>query len=376
MWYKAEDISKEEKKAKIAEFKAERKAQDEKDEAVEKARAEALKKLSKEEKAKMAADDKARQKAEKEKAAADAKAAKIKAKEDKAAEKAKLAAMTEDQKKEYLEKKKADKAAYVNAEFAKYKSEHAAKVAAKGESLSKRYDFGGRNKLFWFNVGQTRFCQGYMNWWRKLEIAHPVLAKWIYQLFYFIVFSEGVTIWQYLLLTFLPYLFGIGLAGTEFMWPSLLMGTYQGKQLLWNILGYEVLKNKAGEVIFGGGLGYFLSFEIATFTAQCINFPLQRNITFKSHGNPWWQAMWYFIGWVAISFLCNAFNGLWMPFGSIYMVPAVFNLLVMFCTGGISMIIFFFIFRIIFPAGEAKKDVLVGETPLEPENAGEEPADK
>ena len=26
-------------------------------------------------------------------------------------------------------------------------------------------------------------------------------------------------------------------------------------------------------------------------------FPLQRNITFKSHGNPVYQAVWYFLAW-------------------------------------------------------------------------------
>lgn len=35
--------------------------------------------------------------------------------------------------------------------------------------------------------------------------------------------------------------------------------------------------------------------------------------------------------------------------------PAVYNILVTFITGGVSMVIFFFVFKIIFPEGEAKK---------------------
>ena len=46
----------------------------------------------------------------------------------------------------------------------------------------------------------------------------------------------------------------------------------------WSLLGY----NASGAVIIGGGLGYFISYEVGSFLAQCINFPLQRNITFKS----------------------------------------------------------------------------------------------
>ena len=46
----------------------------------------------------------------------------------------------------------------------------------------------------------------------------------------------------------------------------------------WNILGYEVARSTAGEVVIGGGWGYFISYELGTFLAQCVNFPLQRNI--------------------------------------------------------------------------------------------------
>jgi hypothetical protein len=363
MWYKAAPLSKEEKKAKIAEYKAQQKALKAEEKSKEQERAEALKKLSPEEKAAREEAKKAKAKEAKEKAEADKKAAQAQRKADKASEKAALAKMSDEEKKEYQAKKKAEHKTYVNQKFAEYKKNHDETVAAKGEALSHRYDFGGKWKRFWFNVGQTKFCQGYMNWWRKLEIGHPELSKWLYQIFYFIVFSEGVTIWQYLVLTFLPILMGAELAGTDFSWPKILMATYtdpatkKTTDLFWNIFGYPVVHDlETGNVKIGGGLGYFIAFEIATFTAQVINFPCQRNITFKSHGNPWWQAMWYFIGWVAISLICNMFNGLWMPFAAIYMDAAIYNLLVMFCTGGISMVIFFFIFRIIFPAGEAPKD--------------------
>lgn len=127
-----------------------------------------------------------------------------------------------------------------------------------------------------------------------------------------------------------------------------------GVKFTWSLLGYNVLRDAAGNVLIGGGLGYFISYELGSFLAQCINFPLQRNITFKSHGNPVYQAIWYFIAWVVISLICNGFNNLWMPVASAYVAPAVYNLLVTIITGGVSMVIFFFVFKIIFPEGKAE----------------------
>lgn len=191
--------------------------------------------------------------------------------------------------------------------------------------------------------------------WNAFAGKYPKLSKWLYQIFYFWVFSMGVTVFQYLVFTFMPGILGEGLAGTEFMWPKKELNLF-GVQFTWSLLGYNVLYDAAGNVVIGGGLGYFISYETGSFLAQCINFPLQRNITFKSKGNPWYQAMWYFIAWVTISLICNGVNNLWMPIAAAYVAPAVYNILVTFITGGVSMMIFFFVFKIIFPEGEAPKE--------------------
>ena len=169
----------------------------------------------------------------------------------------------------------------------------------------------------------------------------------------FVIFSMGVTVFQYLVFTFLPGILGIGLAGTEFMWPKVSMNLF-GVKFTWSLLGYNVLRDATGNILIGGGLGYFISYELGSFLAQCINFPLQRNITFKSHGNPVYQAIWYFVAWVVISLICNGFNNLWMPVAAAYVAPAVYNMLVTIITGGVSMVIFFFVFKIIFPEGKAE----------------------
>lgn len=192
-----------------------------------------------------------------------------------------------------------------------------AKVAANGNSVTA--DSGAKN--------------GWAKVWGSFEEKRPKLAKWLYQIFYFLVFSMGVAVIQYLFLTFMPGLLGEGLAGAEFMWPQVHMDIF-GVEFTWRLLGYNVLYDEAGAVLIGGGLGYFISYEVGSFAAQCVNFPLQRNITFKSHGNVAYQAMWYFIAWIVISLTCNGFNNLWMPIEAAYVPPAVCNILVTINTEG------------------------------------------
>lgn len=59
--------------------------------------------------------------------------------------------------------------------------------------------------------------------------------------------------------------------------------------------------------------------------------------------------------WLEISLVCNGLNNLWMQIAAVYVPPAAYNILFTFITGGVSMMIFFFVFKIIFPEGEAKK---------------------
>ena len=40
------------------------------------------------------------------------------------------------------------------------------------------------------------------NIWKCFEEKHSAIAKWLYQIFYFVIFSMGVTVFQYLVFTF------------------------------------------------------------------------------------------------------------------------------------------------------------------------------
>ena len=187
--------------------------------------------------------------------------------------------------------------------------------------------------------GFARFFKKlYRRWlegWYAFTERHERAAGLIEKAFFFLVFGVGVTIWQYIVMTFLPYAF-TGLNDGAWGWPNVPVRLAGGQPYM----------------IFGDaqGLGYFIAFELAVFTAQCINFPLQRNLTYRSHGNPFVQALWYFIGWILISVLTSALWGICNCFFVYWGVPdAVTGLVKTMLTGIFSMAVFFFIFLIIFP---------------------------
>ncbi len=199
-----------------------------------------------------------------------------------------------------------------------------------------------------------QFLQKIWRWWLSVWAyfadKKPRLSKFLYTFALFYLFSNLVTIFQGVLLNIIPSWFGMELAEQAFAWPGTLYHIF-GEDLQFIIFGYGVETNNLGQVIIGGGLGYFYSFMIATFLAQCINFPLQRNFTYRSKGNPWYQAMWYLIGWLGINVV------IWIIIGNlaewnrafIGMPPAALSWVNIIIQGGVAMLIFFFIFRVIFP---------------------------
>ncbi len=209
-----------------------------------------------------------------------------------------------------------------------------------------------------------RLWRSWLGVWAGYSSRKPKAAKLIKEFVVMYLFSNLVTIWQALIMIFLPYAFK-GIWNVPFVWPAL--------PLPWDGLNYAIF-NEPVKFLFGdavqlastaeevaqltaaggqlqmAGLGNFLAFEIAVFTAQCINFPLQRNVTFKSKGNPVRQAVWYFIGWVGISVGVNAIWGICNPLMLHWnWNDTIIALLKTFLTGGVSMLVFFPIFKLIFP---------------------------
>ena len=139
---------------------------------------------------------------------------------------------------------------------------------------------------------------------------HPKAAKWIREGGLFFLFSNLVTVWQYIVIQLLPSVFSV-YRNVEWMWPGVKMELL-GAEFTFNILGYSVAD---------GGMAYFIAYLIATFTAQCINFPLQRNITFRSHGKVLPQIAGYFVGWIGVTIVVNSINSIWVGVAGTLGVP-------------------------------------------------------
>ena len=196
--------------------------------------------------------------------------------------------------------------------------------------------------------------EGLKKWWSCFAETHPKASKWVREGGLFFIFSYLVTIIQYIIYAFLPNLLGLELAGTEWSWPAIPV-TLFGIDFTWNAIGYDVVYDVTGNVTIGGGLGYLIAMLVGSFLAQCINFPLQRNITFRSKGNVFYQAMWYFLAWVVITFVVNSINCVWVAVAGALLPTFIYNIGTTVLMGGISMVVFFFVFKIIFPEGEANK---------------------
>jgi len=182
----------------------------------------------------------------------------------------------------------------------------------------------------------------------------------------FLIFSIGVTIIQLLLMPILKAIFAT---------TSLININFQIWALGQNLDGstYFIFDFKQGTIASGGGggLAFFLAVQITLLIAQVINFFAQRNVTFKSDGNPWKAAFWYAFAYIAITFVASLARGLYtVPIYNLLMntwgwgaagetVADVFTML-MYST--VSFIVFFPIFKLIFAQSQEKKALLEAKT--------------
>ena len=139
------------------------------------------------------------------------------------------------------------------------------------------------------------------NFWNTFAEKHPAAAKWVREGGLFVVVSNLITVFKYLLLQFLPKAFA-GLPMVDFGWPGIPV-TLFGETFQWNILGYDAAH---------GGLPYFCAYMIAMVIGECINFPIQRNLVFRSKGNLGKQIAWYVLAFCIITCIVNSINCVWV----------------------------------------------------------------
>ena len=137
-----------------------------------------------------------------------------------------------------------------------------------------------------------------LNIWEKFAGEHPKAAKWIREGGLFVIVSNLITVMKYFILQGLPYAFE-NLKDVKFGWPGIPVSLF-GVNFDWNIFGYAVKYNNAGQAIVGSNLGYFTAYMIAMAIGEIINFPIQKNFVFRSMSNLGRQIVWYVIAFIAI----------------------------------------------------------------------------
>ena len=168
--------------------------------------------------------------------------------------------------------------------------------------------------------------------------------KWIREGGLYFIVCNLITVFKYLMLQFLPLLFA-KLPMVDFGWPGIEM-TLFGETFEWNILGYDTAH---------GGLPYFCAYMVAMVVGECVNFPIQRNFVFRSHGNLAWQISWYLVAVCLITCILNSINCIWVAVAGIYVPDFIYNIGTTVLNGGVSMVIFFVVNKIIFPSEEKKQ---------------------
>ena len=175
-----------------------------------------------------------------------------------------------------------------------------------------------------------------MKFWNDFAQKHPAIAKWVREGGLFVVVSNLITVFKYLLLTFL--------GNRSFGWPGIPL-TIAGETFEWNILGYDQAH---------GGLAYFTAYMIAMVIGECINFPIQKLFVFRNHDKPGKQIAWYVLAFIVITCIVNSINCIWVAVAGKFVPAFVYNIGTTVLNGGVSMVVFFFVNKIIFPETEKK----------------------
>ena len=81
---------------------------------------------------------------------------------------------------------------------------------------------------------------------------------------------------------------------------------------------------------------------------------IQRSFVFRSKGKIWYQAFWYLIAFCIVTCIVNSINCIWVAVAGMFVPGWLYNIGTTVLNGGVSMVVFFFVNKIIFPEGEAK----------------------
>ena len=175
------------------------------------------------------------------------------------------------------------------------------------------------------------------DWWNHFAERHPSLSQWVREGGLFIIVSNAITVFKYVLLTFLPGAFAF-LGSRDFGFPGIDL-TLFGIKFKGYIIGYGAEQ---------GGAAYFTAYMIAMLIGEMINFFVQRSWVFRSKGNILRQGMWYLLAFCVVTCIVNSINCAWAAVAGHFVAPWLYNIGTTVLNGGVSMVVFFIVNKIVF----------------------------
>lgn len=198
-----------------------------------------------------------------------------------------------------------------------------------------------------------------MNFLDSFAEKHPKAAEWIRKGGLFLIFSWVVTALKAVMLMFLPGLFHGIVGDAEWLFPGIPVELF-GVGFKLSVIGNALEVGADGAYLVNSGLAFTLANLTAIFFGECINFPLQRNVTFKSHGPLASQLGLHFLATVAVFLVMNLFTCVWNPvtvalISNEALRNTVSSIVTTVVTGGVAMVIIFAVDNKIFAPGFGKK---------------------
>ncbi len=187
---------------------------------------------------------------------------------------------------------------------------------------------------------------GLMKFWDSFAQKHPKGAEWLRKGGLFVIFSYVVTFIKMLLLMFLPAVFRSLVGDAEWLWPNIPV----------TLFGVDFNLAIVGNSLASGGLAYTLANLTTIFLGECVNFPLQRNVTFKSKGPLLPQIGMHLLATIAVFLVMNLFTCVWNPV-TIALISnealrnTIQSIVTTVVTGGVAMVIIFAVDNTIFAPG-------------------------
>ena len=178
--------------------------------------------------------------------------------------------------------------------------------------------------------------------WSGFVERHPKLSQWVREGGLFFIVSNLITLFKYLILTFLPLAFAF-MGNRDFGFPGINL-TILGTEFKWYIIGYGAEQ---------GGVSYFTAYMIAMFIGEVINFFIQRKWVFRSNGNILRQGCWYLLAFCLVTCVVNSINCIWVAVAGSLVPGWIYNIGTTVLNGGVSMVVFFIVNKIVFNDAKA-----------------------